>query len=158
MHEIATSASLTWILSTAGRDQGVEVCSLLFGSDVISVAYPGSDIPGVPEPVTLSDTERFRDASHFLGSYLDLDDATCQRVVIIFSDGYFTPDEVGARDQQLSRWNRQGVSVVWVSDMAPGHADAGDIPGIAAYVWTRASSDARVDVIQTVLRLMEGNI
>lgn len=142
------SCSLTWILSTAGRDEGVDVLSLLFGSDITSVAVPGTSTRGVPEPVRLSDTERFGEAADLLHRGLDLDDRGTDRVVVVFSDGGFTDEESDETKRRLLTWARQGVSVLWYSDVRdrPDH-----VPLTARFRWINPSGSARVDVISDVL-------
>lgn len=116
MSVVDVTTSLTWILSTAGRDTGVEVASLLFGDEVTSVALPGATMRGVPIPVTLSLSEQFGAACNALNGYLDLDDRSCRRVVVVLSDGGYQPDEIGHLRHHLDRWARVGVRVLWMSD------------------------------------------
>lgn len=142
------SCSLTWILSSAGRDEGVDVLSLLFGSVVTSVAVPGVATQGVPEPVKLSDTERFSESADLLHKGLDLDDRGTDRLVVVFSDGGFTEDESDSAARRMLTWARQGVSVLWYSDDRdrPDH-----VPLTARFRWIYPSGSARVDVISDVL-------
>lgn len=142
------SCSLTWILSTAGRDEGVDVLSLLFGSDITSVAVPGTSTRGIPEPVKLSDTELFGGAAAALHRGLDLDDRGADRVIVVISDGDFTDGETDEAERWLLSWARLGVTVLWYSDVRdrPDH-----VPLTARFRWINPSGSAKVDVISDVL-------
>lgn len=151
-HEcIEVSTSLTWVLHTAGRDAGVEVSSLLFGDDVVTLCHPGTAMPGVPEPVTLSQTELFDRACQSLHALLDLDDRGAYRVVVVFSDGGFTPEEIEHRGRWLDRWARSGVRILWVSD---DRQILDTLPEPVDSLRLYSARRAKVDVITTVMRLL----
>lgn len=150
-HVVEVSTSLTWILHTAGFDGGVEVASLLFGQSVTALCQSDEIMPGVPEPITLARTEAFDDACLSLHRLLGLDDRTRHRVVVIFSDGGFTPEEDGHRQRWLDAWARAGVRVLWVSDDVE---ILGKLPETVDSRTLWAGDRAKVDIVTHVTDLL----
>jgi uncharacterized protein with von Willebrand factor type A (vWA) domain len=139
-------ASAAWILArAAGAITGTRTATVIYGEKVRPITRPGHVPAQVTEFTATDCTEKFCQAIDALDDALDLSRHGAARLLVIVSDGQYTPDERASGQQRITRLARSGCGILWLAPDGPwsrpmAHAQAAvlDDPAATAGATTRA--------------------
>lgn len=121
MEPMATTA---YVMGEAARRVQAKSAMVYYGNDVFPTLRPGEH-PNEVRVFTAPDgTEKFDDAFRALDGTLDLLYGSGARLLVIVSDGEYTPDETRKAKRWMRRCAEAGVAVVWLPFDA-GHGAKG---------------------------------
>lgn len=129
-------AVTAWVMSEAARRIQARAAMVYYGSGVFPTLKPGQHLSEVHVYSAPDGTERFDDAFKALDGGLNLLHGTGARLLVIVSDGCYTPNEQRNARRWVQRCDQAGVAVLWLpfdSDYYAkeiiGSASAAIIPG-----------------------------
>lgn len=119
MQPMATTA---WVLSEAGRRVQAESAMVYFGQSVFPTLKPGQHLNEVKVYSAPDATERFDEGFKALDGTLNLLYGSGARMLVVVSDGYYTPDESRKAKEWVAECKRNGVAVLWLTYDTSGSA------------------------------------
>ncbi|WP_395111384.1 hypothetical protein [Actinomadura sp. SCN-SB] len=109
-------ASAAWILARAtAHVPDAKAATVIFGAKVRPVTRPGQPPSRVHEFSAEDNTEAFCEAVDALDAALDLSRPGAARLLVIVSDGIFTPDQREGGQRRITRLTGTGCAVLWLS-------------------------------------------
>lgn len=125
MNPLATTA---WVLAEAGRRVQAKTAMVYYGEGVFSTLKVGQRLPEVKVYSATDGTEVFDQAWSALNGSLDLLYGRGARLLVIVSDGHYTPHQDKRAREVMKECQRNGVAVMWISpDEIKEHSGAGTI-------------------------------
>ena len=125
MNPLATTA---WVLAEAGRRVQAKTAMVYYGEGVFSTLKVGQRLPEVKVYSATDGTEVFDQAWSALNGSLDLLYGRGARLLVIVSDGHYTPHQHKRAVEVMKECQRNGVAVMWISpDQIAEHSGAGTI-------------------------------
>jgi hypothetical protein len=113
-------ASAAWITSRAAcLITGTRTATVTYGSQVRAVTRPGHAPAGVTEFTATASTEKFCQAIDALDYALDLSRPGAARLLVIVSDGCYTPAERRDGQQRITRLAACGCAILWLTPGTP---------------------------------------
>lgn len=112
MDPMATTA---WVLSEAVRRVQGKAAMVYYGSDVFATLKPGQHLREVRTYTAPDGTEKFDKAFKALDGSMSLLDGSGARLLVVVSDGEYTPEEAVAAKKWVRACEASGVAVLWVS-------------------------------------------
>jgi hypothetical protein len=107
-------ASTAWIMSEAVRRVQGRCAMVYYGSDVFPTLKAGQRLKDVSVYSAPDGTEKFDRAFRALDGSLNLLNGTGARLLVVVSDGHYTPDESEMAKRWLNACTRNGVAVLWL--------------------------------------------
>ena len=107
-------ASTAWIMSEAGRRIQAKTAMVYYGEGVFPTLRVGQRLSEVSIYTAPDGTEKFGQAWKALDGELGLTYADGVRILVIVSDGYYTPAEQDRCIEALKECKRNGVAVLWL--------------------------------------------
>lgn len=107
-------ASAAWVLSEATRRVQGKVAMVYYGNAVFPTLKPGQHLENVNVYTAPDGTEKFNEAFQALDGSLNLIHGTGARLLVVVSDGEYTPDERKSAKSWLDRCSREGIGVLWL--------------------------------------------
>ncbi|MGP4029713.1 hypothetical protein [Actinomadura sp. 3N407] len=108
-------ASAAWILARAtAHVPDAQAATVIFGATVRPVTRPGQIPARVHEFSAEDNTEDFCQAIDALDAALDLSHPGAARLLVIVSDGIFTPDQRTHGQRRITRLTGTGCAVLWL--------------------------------------------
>ena len=136
-------ASAAWITSRAASlITGTRTATVTYGERVRPVTRPGRAPSGVTEFAATDGTEMFCQAIDALDYALDLSRPGAARLLVIVSDGQYTPGERRDGQQRITRLASHGCAILWLAPGTPW-----DQPMDHARTLTLDDPDATADAI-----------
>lgn len=111
MQPMATTA---WVLSEAVRRIQGKVGMVYYGNDVFATLKPGQHLRDVQVYSASDSTEKFGKAFKALDGEFNLTNGTGARMLVIVSDGHYTPDERANARAVIKKASASGVGVLWI--------------------------------------------
>lgn len=111
MQPMATTAYV--MAAAAHRVQG-KAAMVYYGNDVFPTLRPGDRADEVRVYSAPDGTEKFDDAFRALDGSLNLLHGSGARLLVVVSDGEYTPQETTAAKRWMRRCHEEGVAVVWL--------------------------------------------
>jgi VWA domain containing CoxE-like protein len=109
-------ASAAWILSrAAGAITGTRTATVIYGEKVRPITRPGHIPAQVTEFTATDGTEKFCQAIDALDDALTLSRPGAARLLVIVSDGAYTPGERTGGQQRITRLARSGCGILWLA-------------------------------------------
>ncbi len=109
-------ASAAWILArAAGAITGTRTATVIYGEKVRPITRPGHVPAEVTEFTATDGTEKFCQAIDALDDALTLSRPGAARLLVIVSDGQYTPDEREGGQQRITRLARSGCGILWLA-------------------------------------------
>jgi hypothetical protein len=117
MHSVAAAvASAAWILARAtSHVPDAKAATVIYGNHVRPVTHPGKAPALVQDFPACDGTERFTQAIDALDAALDLSRPGAARLLVIVSDGYYTPGELDTGQQRITRLRAAGCGILWLA-------------------------------------------
>jgi hypothetical protein len=135
MEAMATTA---WVMGEAGRRIQAETAMVYYGSGVFPTLRRGQRLDEVSVYSAVDGTEKFGEAWSALDGELGLTFGTGVRMVVIVSDGQYTPNENNRASAMLTECKQNGVAVLWI-------APKGCYSGVARSIITSAGWGVLLD-------------
>ena len=107
-------AVTAWAMSEAARRVQGRAAMVYFGEDVFATLKPGQHLEQVNVYTAPDGTEKFDKAFKSLNGALDLLDGTGARLLVVVSDGCYTPIETERAIHWLKECDKSGVAVLWL--------------------------------------------
>lgn len=107
-------ASTAWIMSEAGRRIQAKTAMVYYGEGVFPTLRVGQRLSEVSIYTAPDGTEKFGKAWRALDGELGLTYSDGVRILVIVSDGYYTPAEEENCVEALRECKRNGVAVLWL--------------------------------------------
>ena len=107
-------ASTAWIMSEAGRRIQAKTAMVYYGEGVFPTLRVGQRLDQVSVYTAPDGTEKFGKAWKALDGELGLTYSDGVRILVIVSDGYYTPAEQENCVEALKECKRNGVAVLWL--------------------------------------------
>jgi Mg-chelatase subunit ChlD len=107
-------ASAAWSLSEAVKRVQGKVGMVYYGNAVFPTLAPGQHLDEVKVYTAEDGTEKFDSAFQALDGALDLLNGAGARLLVVVSDGEYTPDERNKAKAWIERCRRDGVGVLWI--------------------------------------------
>ena len=107
-------ASTAWIMSEAGRRIQAKTAMVYYGEGVFPTLRVGQRLSEVSIYTAPDGTEKFGKAWRAIDGELGLTYADGVRILVIVSDGYYTPAEEDNCVEALRECKRNGVAVLWL--------------------------------------------
>jgi hypothetical protein len=104
-----------WIISEAGRRIQAETAMVYYGSGVFPTLRRGQRLSEVTIYTAPDGTEKFSEAWSALDGELGLTFGDGVRMLVIVSDGNYTPTETDRAKQILAECRQSGVAVLWIT-------------------------------------------
>jgi hypothetical protein len=104
-----------WILSEAGRRIQAETAMVYYGSGVFPTLRRGQRLSEVTIYTAPDGTEKFSEAWSALDGELGLTFGDGVRMLVVVSDGNYTPTETDRAKQILTECRQNGVAVLWIT-------------------------------------------
>jgi len=112
MESMATTA---WVLSEAGRRIQAKTAMVYFGSGVFPTLRVGQRLDQVAVYSAPDGTEKFGEAWEAIDGELGLTFGDGVRMLVVVSDGQYTPRETERLHQTLAECRQNGVAVVFIT-------------------------------------------
>ena len=138
-----------WIMSEAGRRIQAETAMIYFGSGIFPTLKRGQRLGEVTIYTAPDGTEKFAEAFEALDGELGLTFGNGVRILIIVSDGNFTPKQTERAVQLLRECKQTGVAVLWVTPKGCYSYGAKDI--LAKSAWGVHLDELETDQIATLV-------
>ena len=103
-----------WVMSEAVRRVQGRAAMVYYGSDVFPTLKPGQHLPEVNIYTAPDGTEKFNRAFKALDGSLNLLAGTGARLLVVVSDGCYTPEEIEKAKHWARRCHESGVAVLWL--------------------------------------------
>lgn len=107
-------AVTAWAMSEAARRIQARAAMVYFGEDVFPTLKPGQHLDQVNVYTAPDGTEKFDKAFKALDGGLNLLYGTGARLLVVVSDGCYTPRESENARRWLTECDRNGVAVLWL--------------------------------------------
>lgn len=107
-------SSATWVVGEAVRRLGGKFAAVAYGSVVAPIVRPGQRPTSVTEFTANHGTEEFCDAVEALDGALGLSWAEGARLLVIVSDGHYTPSQQANGQRLVNRLRASGCAVLWL--------------------------------------------
>jgi hypothetical protein len=104
-----------WILSEAGRRIQAETAMIYYGSGIFPTLKRGQRLSEVTIYTAPDGTELFGEAFEALDGELGLTFGDGVRILVIVSDGNYTPRQTERATQLLKECKQSGVAVLWIT-------------------------------------------
>lgn len=111
MKPMATTA---WVMSEASRRIQAKCAMVYYGQDVFATLKPGQHLDQVNIYTAPDGTEKFDKAFKALDGGLRLLQGNGARLLVIVSDGCYTPQETANARKWVQECDRNGVAVLWI--------------------------------------------
>ena len=111
MKPMATTA---WVMSEASRRIQAKCAMVYYGQDVFATLKPGQHLEQVNIYTAPDGTEKFDKAFKALDGGLSLLHGRGARLLVIVSDGCYTPQETERARHWVKECDRNGVAVLWI--------------------------------------------
>jgi hypothetical protein len=108
-------AVTAWVLSEASRRADAKCAMVYYGQGVFSTLRPGQHLTDVSVYSAPDGTEKFDQAFKALDGSLGLLHSDGARLLVIVSDGWYTPEERDATTNWVKRCHAAGVAVLWIT-------------------------------------------
>ena len=112
MNAMGTTA---WVLSEAGRRIQAETAMIYYGSGIFPTLKRGQRLSEVTIYTAPDGTEMFAEAFEALDGELSLTFGDGVRILVIVSDGNYTPAQTERAKQILRECKQNGVAVLWIT-------------------------------------------
>lgn len=117
-------AVTAWVMSEAARRVQGRAAMVYYGSGVFPTLKPGQHLSEVEVYSAPDGTERFDEAFKALDGSLNLLHGNGARLLVIVSDGCYTPNEQRAASKWMARCAQAGVAVLWLAFDDPHYAQS----------------------------------
>jgi hypothetical protein len=107
-----------WIMSEAGRRIQAETAMIYYGSGIFPTLKRGQRLSEVTIYTAPDGTEKFAEAFEALDGELGLTFGDGVRMLVIVSDGNYTPTQTERAKQILRECKQNGVAVLWITPKA----------------------------------------
>jgi hypothetical protein len=107
-----------WIMSEAGRRIQAETAMIYYGSGIFPTLKRGQRLSEVTIYTAPDGTEMFDEAFQALDGELGLTFGDGVRMLVIVSDGNYTPSQTERAKQILRECKQNGVAVLWITPKA----------------------------------------
>ena len=107
-------AVTAWAMSEAVRRVQGRCAMVYYGSGVFPTLKPGQHLPEVNVYTAPDGTERFDRAFKALDGSLNLLNGTGARLLVVVSDGCYTPEETEKAKKWIQECEKHGVAVLWI--------------------------------------------
>ena len=104
-----------WIMSEAGRRIQAETAMIYYGSGIFPTLKRGQRLSEVTIYTAPDGTEKFGEAWEALDGELGLTFGSGVRILVIVSDGNYTPAQTERAKQTIRECRQNGVAVLWVT-------------------------------------------
>lgn len=104
-----------WILSEAGRRIQAKTAMVYYGSGVFPTLRVGQRLPEVTIYTAPDGTEKFHEAWQALDGELGLTFGDGVRMLVVVSDGQYTPKQRELAVKALTECRQAGVAVLWIT-------------------------------------------
>jgi len=108
-------AVTAWAISEATRRVDGKCGMVYYGSGVFSTLKPGQHLKEVKVYSAPDGTEMFDKGFKALDGAMNLLHGNGARLLVVVSDGHYTPEERANATKWLKRCHQQGVAVLWIS-------------------------------------------
>jgi hypothetical protein len=108
-------AVTAWVMSEAVRRVQGRTAMVYFGQDVFPTLKPGQHLDDVTVYTASDGTEKFNRAFKALDGSLNLLNGSGARLLVVVSDGCYTPEEIAHARRWIDRCARAGTGVLWLS-------------------------------------------
>ena len=112
MNPMATTA---WVLANAGRRVQARTAMVYYGSGVFPTLRLGEKLDEVRVWSAPDGTEKFDQAFRALDSHLTLIDSQGAKMLVVVSDGQYTPEETKKARGWVQECEKKGVAVLWLT-------------------------------------------
>ncbi len=112
MNAMGTTA---WVMSEAGRRIQAETAMIYYGSGIFPTLKRGQRLNEVTIYTAPDGTEKFGEAFEALDGELGLTFGNGVRILVIVSDGNYTPKQTEWAIQVLRECKQNGVAVLWIT-------------------------------------------
>jgi hypothetical protein len=144
-------ASAAWILARAvSHVTDAKAATVIYGNHVRPLTHPGQAPTHVQDFPAADGTERFTRAIDALDAAVDLTRPGAARLLVIVSDGCYTPSELDTGQHRITRLRATGCGILWIG---LNHATRA-MPGTRPLVLTDPATapDAIADAVTATLR------
>ena len=107
-------AVTAWAMSEAVRRVQGKCAMVYYGSGVFPTLKPGQHLADVNVYTAPDGTERFDRAFKALDGSLNLLNGTGARLLVVVSDGCYTPEETEKAKKWIQECEKNGVAVLWI--------------------------------------------
>jgi hypothetical protein len=107
-------AVTAWAMSEAVRRVQGKCAMVYYGSGVFPTLKPGQHLSEVNVYTAPDGTERFDKAFKALDGSLNLLNGTGARLLVVVSDGCYTPEETEKAKKWIQECEKNGVAVLWI--------------------------------------------
>jgi hypothetical protein len=107
-------AVTAWAMSEAVRRVQGRCAMVYYGSGVFPTLKPGQHLPEVNVYTAPDGTEKFDKAFKALDGSLNLLNGTGARLLVVVSDGCYTPDEIENAKKWVRECEKSGVAIMWL--------------------------------------------
>lgn len=111
MKPMATTA---WVMSEATRRVQGKCAMVYYGNDVFATLKSGQHLEDVNIYSANDNTEKFDKAFRALDGSLNLLNGKGARLLVVVSDGQYTPDECQKAKKWVARCSEAGVAILWL--------------------------------------------
>jgi hypothetical protein len=108
-------AVTAWVMSEAAKRAQARCAMAYFGDSVFATLAPGQHLNDVNVYSANDSTETFNKGFKSLDGALDLLNGSGARLLVVVSDGEYTPPETERAQQWMKRCQQSGVAVLWLS-------------------------------------------
>jgi len=115
-------AVTAWVMSEAAKRTQARCAMVYYGSDVFPTLKPGQHLSEVNVYSAPDGTEKFNKAFKALNGGLNLLDGRGARLLVVVSDGCYTPEEVVKAQHWMKRCHESGVGILWLPFDNAGYA------------------------------------
>lgn len=150
---VAALASAGWVLTNAVADVEGTAMMAAFGDDVAVICDPGKPPKLVKQFEANGGTENISKALTLCDDGLQLLNGTGPRLIVVVSDGHWTPTESRLSTDWFMRLRRAGVAVIQVgigsmprdhgADLLCTIAEASDLPTVVGAACIKALAEAK---------------
>lgn len=112
----AIMGRIIWMLSHAVTNCDGKVCAVTFGGSPGLVVRPGSPPTNVRQLTGHGGREQFIEGFEVLDGAVDLVEGNGARLLIVVSDGFYSPRQRAGAADLVSRMLRRGGAVLWIAD------------------------------------------
>jgi hypothetical protein len=113
-------ASAAWILSEATKRVQGKAAMVYYGSSVFPTLKPGQSLDKVNVYSAPDGTEEFDTAFRVLDGGLNLTAGTGARLLVVVSDGHYTPEQTKLAKAAVAKCASAGVGVLWITFQRDG--------------------------------------
>jgi uncharacterized protein with von Willebrand factor type A (vWA) domain len=104
-----------WILSEAGRRIQAETAMIYYGSGIFPTLKRGQRLGEVTIYTAPDGTEKFGEAFEALDGELGLTFGDGVKILVVVSDGNYTPSQTERAKNILTECRQAGVAVLWIT-------------------------------------------